>query len=379
MSRIALVTADRDLALLEPGSDEPRLLTGAPAGVIWGSWSTMGDASTHSWPTFSPNGKHIACFRSTGRVQASVWTTDLEGVVSADVIDLSGRVPIYLQWSVDGERLAAVSQDGAELLLTSGTRDDAGSARLLAKGSPLFFTWTDEGDLAAFIGGGSQDARMVLLDPNAKQSPQILPGVPGDFCAPVRAEPGIVYASHRAGSAEILAFRPGDTRTYPGGKGLLAFVPSPDGRYLARACASGGDGSPYTGLTIIDLTDGSTRPVADVEILAFMWTPDGKSIVVARVDQDRGLVEWSVIGLLGVRRSLVDLIPTPDLRFYLRFFEQYTQSHPLIDASSSYLLVAGVVRGRGTKSRVWKVPLQGGAIEDLGEGQFAVFGPPLEN
>lgn len=379
MSRIALVTADRELAVIDPGDSKRRLITGAPSGVLWGNWAQMGERSTHSWPTFSPDGRQIACFRTTGRVQASVWVSDLDGVVSTDLIDLAGRVPIYLQWSTDGQRLAAVTQDGGELLLTAARTGDPTSARLLAKGSPLFFTWDDRDQVAAFVGGGSQDARMLLLDPDAQRAPQVLPGVPGDFCAPVLTTQGVVYASHRAGSAEILAHRPDETRTYPGGEGLLAFVPSPDRRYLARACASNGDGSPYTRLVVLDLEKGTTQEIADVDMLSFMWTPDGKALVIARIDQDRGLVEWSRIDLNGVRRSLVDMIPTPDMRFYLRFFEQYTQSHPLIDADSAHLLIAGVVRGRGTKSRVWKVPLAGGAIEDLGEGQFAVFGPAMDN
>lgn len=378
MTRIALVTADRDLALIEPGGVR-RVLTGAPAGVLWGDWGQLGDASTYSWPTFAPDGRSIACFRTTGRDQASIWVTDLDGVVSEDVVDVSGRVPIYLAWSLDGSRIGAVTQDQNELLLTTGKVGNGAAARLLAKGSPLFFTWTDDGLVAAFIGGGSADARMVLLDPNAKAPPQILPGMPGDFCAPVRTENGICYGSHRAGRAEILQFRPGDTRTFPGGDGLLAFVPSPDGKLLARACAAGGDGSPYTDLVIVDLDKGTEQSLLDAEILCFTWVPDGRGLVIARVDQDRGLVEWSLVDLAGVRHHLVDLIPTPDMRFYLRFFEQYTQSHPIIDPSSESLLVAGVVRGRGTKSRVWRVPLKGGPIDDLGEGQFAVFGPAFAN
>ncbi|MEZ4322455.1 MAG: hypothetical protein R3F61_33620 [Myxococcota bacterium] len=380
MSRIAYVAPNRQIHLVEPDGRSSGL-TDAADGLIWASWVSAGQARyAHTWPGFSPSGDRVACFRLREGGNASVLVSSLDGITSSEVLDLPDQVPIYLQWSVDGERLAAVSQSGEDLLLTVGRTASVSSQKILAKGSPLFFTWTPDGRLATFIGGGSANARMMIMDPDMRRPTEVLPGTPGDFCAPVTAGDSVLYGVHAGGRAEIVRVRgEGDAQHLPGGEGLLAFVASPDGRSLARAVAPGGDGSPYQGLSILDLESGTERLISDMTCLAFMWVPDGSGLVVARVDSDRGLVEWYFIDTDGTARHVADLLPTRDFRFYLRFFEQYTQSHPIVDPDSRHLLLAGVLRGQIQGARIWKCPLHGGAPREVAEGQFATFSPPISN
>jgi len=378
MSRIAYVSADRHIHLVEPDGQTSGL-TAAADQLIWASWGSAGQIrQAHTWPTFSPGGERIACFRLREGGHASVLVSSLDGVTSAEVIDLPDQVPIYLAWSADGERIACVTQSGEDLLLTVGRAAAVGSQRILAKGSPLFFTWTQDGRLGTFIGGGSINARMMLMDPDLRKPTEVLPLTPGDFCAPVAAGDSLVYSVHERGRAKILVIPPdGPPTEVPGGEGLLAFVASRDGRFLARACAPGGDGTPYQSLSVIDLEKGTERRITDMSCLAFMWVPDGSGLVVARVDTERSVIEWFFVDVHGTARHIADLLPTRDLRFYLRFFEQYGHSHPLIDPDSRYILLAGALRGKGQHSRIWRIPLHGGAAEDIAEGQFATFGPPI--
>ncbi|MCB9678593.1 MAG: hypothetical protein H6737_26055 [Alphaproteobacteria bacterium] len=380
MSRIAFVSPTRQVHLVEPDGRMSGLTTDAD-GLIWASWVSAGNPKfAHTWPSFSPSGDRVACFRLREGGNASVLVTSLDGVRSAEVIDLPDQVPIYLQWAEDGERIAAVTQSGDDLLLTIGRTESVNSQRILAKGSPLFITWTQDGRLATFIGGGSANARMMIMDPDMRRPTEVLPGTPGDFCAPVRAGDGVVYGVHAHGRAEIVRMgTDGSEKHFAGGEGLLAFVASPDGRMIAKAVAPGGDGTPYQGLAVIDIETGVERTISDMSCLAFVWTPDGSGLVVSRVDTDRGLVEWFFVDTHGTARHVADLLPTRDFRFFLRFFEQYTQSHPIVDPDSRYLLLAGVLRGQAQSPRIWKCPLHGGKPIDIGEGQFATFSPPIAN
>lgn len=380
MSRIALVSSERQITIVEPDGRSSQL-TGGVDPMMWANWSDASATKTaHTWPCFSPDGARLACFRLRSGQDSAVLVSSLDGVSSAEVIDLADQLPIYLQWSIDGSKIAAVSQSSQDLLLTVGSPEAVSAQRILAKGSPLFITWTFDGRLATFIGGGSPNARMMILDPGMRKPTEILAGTPGDFCAPVAAHDGLLYAAHERGQASIM-FQPesGPVRSLPGGKGLLAFVASPDGKTIARAVAPGGDGSPYRDLTIVDIATGTERRIADMTCLAFQWAPDGSGLVVARVDTDRGVVEWFFVDTHGTSRHLGDLVPSRDMRFYLRFFEQYSASHPIVDPDSRFLVLAGVLRGHVGGGRVWRVPLRGGRPEEVAEGQFATFSPPIAN
>ncbi|MCA9568258.1 MAG: PD40 domain-containing protein [Myxococcales bacterium] len=378
-ARVAWVSADRAIHLLEPDGVRRQLTGLADESVMWASWGAAKQApASHTWPTFSPDGRWVAAFEITAE-RGSVLVTDLEGVQSSVVIELPDQLPIYLQWSGDGERIAVVSQLRDDLLLTVGRVDGRSPQKVLAKGSPLFFTWTDDGRVATFIGGGSPNARMMLLDPEMRRATEVMPGIPGDFCAPVQVGDTLFYGAHDNGVGSIMAFRDGQpVRPLPGGDGLMAFVASPDGTRLARAVAPAGDGTPYQSLSVIDIATGEEHLVVRMECLAFLWAGDD-GLVVARVDSDRGLVEWVRVDLSGHQTHLIDLLPSRDMRFYLRFFEQYASSHPIVDPSGRHLLLAGIVRGRGSGSRVWRVPIRGGEPEDIGDGRFAAFGPELRN
>ena len=110
-----------------------------------------------------------------------------------------------------------------------------------------------------------------------------------------------------------------------------------------------------------------------------MWMPDGSGLLTAEVDTRRNIMRWRRLGLDGRSEPIVDMYPTRDFGFYLRFFEQYTQSHRLIDPSGKYLLLAGGIADSSDdarQSKLWEVPLSGGTPRELGPGLFAVYGPP---
>ncbi|MEO0605316.1 MAG: hypothetical protein AAF211_28055, partial [Myxococcota bacterium] len=307
-----------------------------------------------------------------------VWVSDVSGVSGAEVGSMGARVPIYLQWSPSGRRIAVLSQAEQELVLTEADPTGQLHDRELLRGSPLFFTWLPGDRLAAFVGEGvPPENRLVVLSPSGQR--RELPGSPGNFCAPVVIDRGLAYVAHQDDRVVVLA------STYDGRHvteleaidGLAALVASPTGPWLARAISPDGSGAPYRQLELLDLHTAERRPVTDDPCIAFFWLPSGDGFVMANREADEAVVHWSRVDLEGRSESLVDLVPSRDSRVYLRFFEQYSPSHPIVDPAGRWLVLCGTLPGESdAPSRVWLVPLDGGAPEPIGEGLFGAFAPP---
>ena len=380
---IAYVCPDRQMhTLSQPGA--PAICVTNGIGDL--SYATWGASTTrtnlHSWPTWSPSGDRVACFRMSddGRSGARIFVAHPDGIRSTELSSIETKIPIYLQWSPEGSKLAVLSQKDDLLRLSHVDADGTGTHHNHLAGSPLFFTWTHENTLAAFTGGVDTSAKMVLLDlPEGKR--RFLPGRPCNFCAPVWTGTQLIYAAHHNQRVSILVtdLTAMTVRELEVIDGLAALVASPNGRILARALADD-DRSPYRSLALIDLDTGALRTLLDIPCTAFFWLPAGEGLVVAQTHADTGVVSWIRVGLDGFQSHLIDIKPTRDTRFYLRFFEQYSESHPLIDPTGRFLLTAGTLDGIGTSGgpRLWQVPLNGGAPEDLGEALFGVYGPALQ-
>ncbi|MFT7520156.1 MAG: hypothetical protein ACI9MC_002300 [Kiritimatiellia bacterium] len=384
-SAIAYVSTDRQIFTIDRRGDH-RSQTGADPSVMWGWWGSSG-ALNHSWPTWSPDGGSLACFATSNDGDAHVVTMEVDGVSSVVVADIGQRLPIYLHWSADGSRIAILSQMVADqqdrLHLATCRAHVAESERYLARGTPLFFTWAAD-HVACFVGNGEAGrSTLAMLSPDAKGSNIILPGQPGNFCAPVWLGDRLLYVVQRGDGSTVVTARSGDPEptVIEHVRGLVALVKSPCGRMIARAVAPEGDGTPYRHIAIYDIDTNAVIDIADRPCLAFMWMPDSSGLLTAEVDTDRNIMRWYKLSLDGVADPIVDTYPTRDFGFYLRFFEQYTQSHMLVNPASTHLLLAGALaghQGSGRQSKLWEVPLSGGAPKELGEGLFGVYSAQVQ-
>lgn len=340
--------------------------------------------STYSWPTWSPDGRRLACFRfgrdDEGAATAFVHVLDVDGVSAAELVNLDTRLPIYLQWSADGRYLGVLSQRDDRLMLSVARPDSPGIDTKIADGSPLFFTWTAVGTtmrLAAFVGTAT-GGHLGIYDPRKLAATVILPGLPGNFCTPIAADGKILYVAWLEGRTAVVMASAGAAEAEPieTVDGLVALVPGPGGKLIARAIAPGGDGTPYRQLAILDVETREVRPLLDRPMLAFLWMPDGKALLVAHVDTERNLLVWTRVPLEGPEVQLLEMFPSRDLGFYLRFFEQYSESHPIVSPDGRYLLLAGVIPGRDDdRSRIWQVRTDDGRVDPISDGLFAVYGP----
>ncbi|MBX2803995.1 MAG: hypothetical protein KTR31_40335 [Myxococcales bacterium] len=358
-------------------SGQVQLQTGS-SELLWGSWAHGDPEDVHSWPTWSPDGTRLASFRIAKDGSGSrVWVSDVTGVVGAEVGAMGSRVPIYLQWSREGDRLAVLSQDDRELVLQRADPIGSDPDTELLRGSPLFFSWLPQGRLAAFVGEGQPaKPRLTILSMHGPR--RDLPGAPGNFCAPVPLPRGLAYVAHVNQSVVVLVSSLDGARVkhLEMVDGLVALLASPTGDRLARAISPDGTGSPYTQLEVIDIETALSVPVTDLPCIAFFWLPDGSGLIVAAKNDNSPAVTWYRVGLDGSQVELARLVPSRDMRVYLRFFEQYGPSHPVVDPTGQSLLLCGAdPDDADAPSRVVLVPLDGRAPEEVGQGLFACFGP----
>jgi len=99
--------------------------------------------------------------------------------------------------------------------------------------------------------------------------------------------------------------------------------------------------------------------------------------VVARKHNQRKTIAWMRVTLDGRDEELIaELHPSRDLQFWLRYFDQYCLSHPLVSPDASTLVLSGgLVGGPDPKGapRIWAVPVLGGEPVEIDGGPFATF------
>ncbi len=381
---IAAIAADRSVWTLTPSGKS--IAHGAiDIPLIWGGWDVQAtESAPFSWPTWSSDAKHIACFRlpGKGRNTAALYVLDADGVQAREIADLGDRLPIYLFWAPGDQHVAVLTQKGTDLSLTVFSISEHGQESHMATGSPLFFTWAGPSHVAAFVGNPTAGPQMQRMAIGGNRGSTILPGRPGNFCAPLWMGERAVFVHHEPNKTQLVTSSALDAELHvlENLEGLIAMAASPDGRTIARAVATDGDGTPYRQLGLVDVVSGEVRELSDAPCLAYMWSPDGQAIITARVDTRKNLLSWQRIGLDGEVTPLAELYPSRDLGFYLRFFEQYSQSHHLMDPSGRYLLLPGNMLGQGDPNgpgRLWRVDLHNGETEDIADGVFGVYAPKV--
>ena len=385
---IAWLDLSRQLHTVDATGRESSHTPRIDRSLMWGSLAAEAAeaSSTWSWPTWSPDGKKLAVFRapSAAGQPTVVQITDPAGVQAIEPASLATRLPIYLCWSPRGTSVAVLAQDRDRLGLQVVQPGRFAKPVDLATGSPLFFAWSDEHHLAAFVGNPDAPSQMRQLGSDGSSA--AFPGEPGNFCAPTPMADGrVAYVVEGRDGLELVAARAGDERAavLESVQGLVALVGSPDGRKVARAIAPLGDGTPYREIAILDPHTGAIDVVWREACLAFFWTPDGNALVVCRVDTERNLLQWHHAPIGGQPSWLATLQPTRDFGFYLRFFEQFSISHPIVD--DRYVLLAGTSVGRDpgrAPPAVRRLDWRTGEFEVVGEGVFGTFarvapaGPP---
>lgn len=386
-ARIAYIGANRQLYIRDGLSTRQVTWSSSVAGAMWGG---SPGSEGRIWPSWSPDGRWLASFRVDGGgddvSSCQITVLEVDGVEEEVLAEIEGALPIYIQWHADCERLAVLVQAEDELQLWMCQRHRVGYKKMVEQGVPLFFTWAPETHhIAVHAGepGRRGSGRLMLRNLTPTGEDGLFDALPGSFCTPLFFRDRLLYVTGRSMQSHVCVALPdgSEPQVIASMEGLLAVIPSPDGGQIAIASAPRGEGSPYRGIWVVDSDGGPVRQILDGDCQAYFWLPDGEAMIYARVDRAARCLRWVWLDVQSCEEIVLGSFwPSRDQMFYLHFFEQYFDSHPLISPDGRTLIYAGHPGPDAPgerQSRLWQLDLTrpGRPAEPFGTGTFAVFSP----
>jgi Tol biopolymer transport system component len=330
---------------------------------------------THVWPTWAPDGSRIVCFGfrgvGTDAVETSVFSFAADGVESWELAGLSGKMPIYGNWSPRGDAFAALVQHGEQDLSLEIIRfDGLGKTIPLISGAPLFWSWSPRGDrLAVHVGGSRRaaaDARVVILDAMSGQTVDLVTDRPGEFRVPAWAphDDLLAYVEQDLQGHDtllLLDVATGKKGPVAGGEGGTAVVWSPDGHTLVFAHATRPGSSFFAPIRVLDLSSGRIATLLETPVVGFFWSPQNEALLYVSLDSGRNHLRWHrLLYSSGETFELARFLPSREQMFVLSFFDQYTLSHPPLAPDGKTLAFAGYLidpLASATAAQVYLLPL----------------------
>ena len=125
---------------------------------------------TFGFPAWSPDGKRIAIV-GAGSADTTVSVLDAAATSVGSspqptvIYRSADKLPFYLYWEPDGEKVSFLANDGQVLALRvapadgSAPLDGSGPGSVVRRGAPLYFDWVDKSHLLLHVGSG--DASFV--------------------------------------------------------------------------------------------------------------------------------------------------------------------------------------------------------------------------
>ncbi len=358
------------------------------------------------FPAWSPDGSRVAAIGTgTGGGGVYVFQAREGGADPATATDPTvvyrspDSLPFYLYWTPDGRNVTFLTQEPTELSFRVAPADGNSAGAIVRHGSPLYWDWVDPSRALVHVGGGT-DAFLgeVGLDGAAGQPNATTPGV---FRSPAVSRD----SSHRAfmidtggGSGSIvIEGRDGGNRHEIPVPGLAAFTFAPAGTSLAFTAPAAANiqppDLPIGPLRIVDVATGSVRTVQEGSLVAFFWSPDGKTIATLRIpapgENDVALASATVPAAdtpgydlsvafvdvaTGEARAPKKIRITPLFALQiLPFFDQYALSHRFWSPDSASILLP-LVNDAGVDGVV-VLPKDGSAERRLADGEMGFWSP----
>jgi TolB protein len=347
-----------------------------------------GTGVAFGFPAWSPDGARIAAVAGGARETSISVYAVRGGATGPDptpvVVYRSAEVrPFYLYWAPGGRNLSFLATESNGLSLRLAPADgsaplDANSPRaVIRRGEPLYYDWIGADRLLLHVGAGSEAFLGEV-------------GLDGTSAAPVLARPGIFrsavmsadrqYVAYvRAGRGGpddvVVAARDGSSEHTLRVFGIAAVVFDPTGDTVASiGSVQAGQpdiGFPVGPLRLMDPRSGATRTLLDGLVVAFFWSPDGRTIAALRLQAAGGSTAdtWPILAAAAiasptaspsappsappteVRIVFVDVatgavkserVVRPGRRFVnevLPYFDQYALSHRIWAPDSSAILL----------------------------------------
>ena len=364
--RIAVIDGDGNLVIADASGAITRIAD--PANVAFG------------FPAWSPDGRSIASVTAEASAASiSVFDVSHLGASAAGesrpttIYRSADRPPFYLYWTPDSRAVSflATEGDGIVLLVAaadgSSALDGKGNGALIYRGNPLYFDWIDPARLALHVGSGP-DAFLGEVDRGGTPAAAAL-ATPGDFRSPSISADGRYIAFARAADGAgsgadpgtlVVSGRDGSNAPTVPIFGIAAAVFSPVDPGVATIAATEAGGRdlafPIGPLRVVDAATGASRTILDGLVLAFFWSPDGRSIAAIRLQPAGGTTAAASPSPTATPDTVPMLVFVdvasgkvtgqrqirPGARFvsdFLPYFDQYALSHTLWAPDSSTILM----------------------------------------
>ena len=325
------------------------------------------------FPSWSPDGSRIAVVRSDGtNTVVVVFDATAAGATPPEpkvVFQRPSAAPFYVYWTPDSKSVSFLVNENDKLSLRvapadgSAPLDGSGKGSLVRSGDPLYFDWLDADRLFAHIGTGSEGFLGEIGTDGTLKGTSVKR--PGDFRAGIVSpdNESIAFVRGAIGGAGevVVANRDGSNEHAMTVYGQTALTFDPKGGSVASIASATEDtvaGFPLGPLKLLDASSGDVRTLVDGSVVAFWWSPDGKTIAAMRVQPSIASASASpapsqepdtevrlIFADVATGKTLSQPIIRPAERFVtslLTYFDQYALSHRLWAPDSSSILIPEV-------------------------------------
>jgi TolB protein len=295
---ITYVDGDGNVAVIDQKGGRRKALTNDASG--------SGEAAVvYAAPTWSPDGKLIAFAQFTVNssaqvVGAALFTEGRDGKGQKRVFSGTRLQPFYLYWAPDSRRVSFLSEVTGEASMEMGvaTAGVEGDYHALDSGAPFYWDWRPDSQSVVVHAnmGGADPERLSVLSPGLSTQRSDLGVESGIFQAPSYSPDGksIVYAASadQGFALHLRALDGSEDKTIANDDGGAFFAFSRDGKRVAYLAAISLQPLPQGKLTVLDVA-GKTAPrtLTEEPVLAFFWSPNGRTIAFLVPDTDPGSVD----------------------------------------------------------------------------------------
>lgn len=325
-------------------------------------------------PTWSTDGRlaYFCCEISPNLLPTAQAHISENGESTGNILyENEGAVILYAYWSpadcgTNCRELAMLTNDALGLSVDVLQDSDTPSTTTIGSGAPFYYHWDNTGTQIIFHRG---NADLDIYNRTQNDISDSLQDSSGSFQVPLWSPVDdriLVGISSANDTTDLTIIENGSESVLVSNiTGLVAFLWSPDGRYIAYRTL---DKFGFSGLTVVDAVTGEiVLEDQSMSAIAFFWSPDSQKIAyisLSGVDNSRSAsaairvgqnfvqndspteFAWNMLDIeTGTNLSYSSFIPTFEMLYLLTYFDQFSPSHRLWSPDSRFLLLAGTLSG----------------------------------
>ena len=344
---IAYVDLEGRIHIMRPdGVSDPDTISPKEGFFTWPVWSPDGTQIAFSGlpPGDSGPGPLTLYISQIAQNETRVIYTNDPGMGPI----LNG-MPHYPIWSPDSSHLAFMASVSQGLTLFLDDISDDEDAIVVLRDSPLYASWSADSRYLMVHAGVDH----FLVEVATGQSMAAFTSQGIGYRAPAwwpldSSKVALLQSESGVQNLYIADVETGERTLIDEIPVNVAFLWSPDGSSLAVA-KSGLQNDPIFQNVSIFSPNGVKKPIeVEGNILAYFWSPDSSKLTYIILTRNRGVLRVMMLDTnTGERWPLIDFAPSPDQSTIFQFFDQFAHSHSPWSPDSRSLVFAGRLQGDG--------------------------------